>query len=149
VNIHFPSTFHNSPIPTAFLDKNGNFLQANEAWEDLVGYSRVELESMNFANITARKDLFSDLRMVDLITSGKIDSYSMIKTYVNKDKTKIIIKLFVTVVRDDEGNFLHFTAWAVPLFYSKVQNKIFFLFGLGVLAFIIDLISNFYLIFSE
>lgn len=149
MNIHFPSTFHNCPIPTAFLDKNGNFLQVNEAWEELVGYSRAELESMNFSNITARPDLFSDLRMVDLIVSGKIDSYSMIKTYISKDKSRIIIKLFVTVAKDNKGDFIHFTVWAVPLFYSRIQNKIMFLFGLGVVAFLIDLVSNFYLMFSK
>ncbi len=48
--IHFKELFDRTPFGYQSLDENGNFLEVNEAWLNILGYSRHEVVGRNFAD---------------------------------------------------------------------------------------------------
>ncbi|MBU1341113.1 MAG: PAS domain-containing protein [Proteobacteria bacterium] len=46
----FKSLFHNAPIAYQSLDKDGNFIEVNDAWLSILGYARDEVIGQNFGN---------------------------------------------------------------------------------------------------
>lgn len=53
---HFKSLFERNPDAVYSFDKQGNFIEANKALEELSGYTIEELKKLNFESIVAAKD---------------------------------------------------------------------------------------------
>ena len=53
----FRLLFMNAPMPYQSLDENGNFLDVNQTFLDVMGYSREELIGRNFGDFLDRKSV--------------------------------------------------------------------------------------------
>lgn len=53
---HFKSLFERNPDAVYSFDKEGNFIEANKALEELSGYTIEELKTLNFEQIVTAKD---------------------------------------------------------------------------------------------
>ncbi|MCC6698407.1 MAG: PAS domain S-box protein [Candidatus Hydrogenedentes bacterium] len=86
------------------VDLNGRFLQANQAYEELVGYSLEELSTLTFRDLTPPQWH----RMEDEIleTQVMVRDYSAVyeKEYVCKDGAIISVELRTILLRDADGN---------------------------------------------
>lgn len=76
--------FRYSDEPGCLVHRNGLFLEVNNAWEQLTGYSKAELMELRWQDITHPEDLEQDQKNVDLVLEGAIDDYQMIKRYKHK-----------------------------------------------------------------
>lgn len=104
-----------SPIPTAYVSRDGVFVYVNDAWCDLVGYSRTELQGMTFGNITHHLDLRADEAEVNgCLADPSKRGYAMGKRYVHKIDGTVWANLVVRTVWIN-GSFRVFVAYAMPV----------------------------------
>jgi PAS domain S-box-containing protein len=97
--------FDNSTIGMVICDLNGKFLNVNEQFLKISGYSKEELSNMTFKEITHPEDLDTDLSLINELLAGKRKSYQLEKRYITKDKKVIWVNLLVSVVLDTKNNF--------------------------------------------
>ncbi|RKH40603.1 sensor histidine kinase, partial [Corallococcus llansteffanensis] len=104
----FRTAFEYAPIGMAMVRLDGRFLHVNAALCDIVGYSQEELLARTFQHITVPEDLELDLMNVRRLVQGDIDSYQLEKRYFHKDGHVVTTLLTASVVRDAQGEPLHF-----------------------------------------
>ncbi|WP_293244245.1 PAS domain S-box protein [Mycolicibacterium sp.] len=106
----FEAVFSNAPIGIALVGLNGSFELVNQTLCDITGYTAQELTQLTFQNITHPDDLNTDVHEATRLLNGEITSYQMDKRYYAKDGHIIWIHLSGSLVRDADGQPLHFIA---------------------------------------
>jgi formate hydrogenlyase transcriptional activator len=106
----FKLTFEQAAVGVAHVSLDGRFLRVNEKFCDIIGYTKEEMSSRTFQEITHPDDLDADLEYVQQVLSGEIETYSMEKRYFRKDKTIVWINLTVSLVREDAEDPRYFIA---------------------------------------
>jgi len=107
----FRGAFESAAIGMALVAPDGRWLQVNRALCELVGYSEQELfDGGDFQAITHPDDLDADLALVRRVIAGEIQTYTMDKRYIHKLGHTIWIRLSVSLVRDSNGEPVHFVS---------------------------------------
>ena len=106
----FETTFEKAGVAIAHVSAKGHWIRVNQHLCDFLGYSKEELLSKTFQEITYSDDLKNDLAHVAQLYSGKCDSFSIEKRYIHKNGTPIWAKLTATAIRDQDGNIKYFIA---------------------------------------
>ncbi|MFB2938532.1 PAS domain S-box protein [Aerosakkonemataceae cyanobacterium BLCC-F154] len=96
----FRATFNQAAVGMAHVSQDGKWLYVNQKLCDIVGYSKEELLTMTFQEITYAEDLDIDLEYVRKILAQEIQTYSMEKRYIRKDGSLVWINLTGSLVRD-------------------------------------------------
>ncbi len=104
----FRSTFDNAAVGMAHVAPDGTWLRVNNRLCSMVGYSREELVSRAFQDITHPDDLQGDQALVEQVLSGRLETYNLEKRYIRKDGTSVWINLTVSIQRNSEGEPLYF-----------------------------------------
>lgn len=99
------ATYENVPAGIAECDKAGRFLRVNEAFERITGYSKGELLTRSFFDITHPDDLAPDRADFKRQVAGEIDRYRIDKRYVRKDGSVIWVEVTSTTVNGADGSF--------------------------------------------
>ena len=81
----------------------GRYLQVNERFREITGFSEAELLATTFQEITHPDDLAAELELVRRLVAGETERCSMEKRYVRKDGTVRWVQLTFSVVRRPEG----------------------------------------------
>lgn len=97
--VRFEATFERAAVGIALTTPNGRFLRVNHKLCMITGYSAEEMTTMSFPDITHPSDLEADLANVRRALAREIDSFSMEKRYVRKDRSLVWINLIVSLVR--------------------------------------------------
>ena len=97
------SVFENAPLGIAIADSDGRFVEVNQAFLDMLGYTREEARRMTFIDITHPDDRPETLRLSRQIRNGQTHSYRQEKRYVARDGGHIWAIVRVTALRDTEG----------------------------------------------
>jgi PAS domain S-box-containing protein len=98
---------------------NKEWLEANDAFVDLIGYPRDELFRMTWTELTHPDDLQRDVEHFDLLLSDQIDNYQMEKRYIRKDGSTLPALLSVSCHRGGDGKVTELFATIVDL--TKVK----------------------------
>jgi len=106
----YRNTFEKAAVGIAHVGIEGNFTQINQVFCDIVGYSRQEMLKLTFQDITHPDDLGPDLTNVQRLLDQDIETYSIEKRYIRKDKSIVWINLAVSLVRKESGKPLYFIA---------------------------------------
>jgi len=104
----FRNAFENASIGMAIVSLDGYWVKVNPALCQIVGYSSEELLGLNFQDITHPDDLDLDLSYVNQLLAGTISTYQMEKRYFHKQGHLVWILLDGSLVKDEQGNPLHF-----------------------------------------
>ena len=75
---------------------SGQYIRINRKFCDIVGYTREEMLSMTFQDITHPDDLSSDMRNMEQLREGIIRSFSMEKRYLHKNGSIVWVELTVS-----------------------------------------------------
>ncbi|MFV8376812.1 PAS domain S-box protein [Flavobacterium sp. LB1P62] len=95
--IKFEAIFDQAAMGIAYIDSySGNFIEINQQYCHLLGYSRKEMKMKNFQSVTHPDDLEEDLMNLEKLRKGEIRSYSLEKRYLTKSGTIIWISLTVS-----------------------------------------------------
>jgi PAS domain S-box-containing protein len=104
----FRGTFENAAVGVAHVGLDGGWLIVNDKLCSILGYSREELTSKTFQEVTYAEDVAIDLAHVSEMLEGNIKTYSMDKRYLRKDGQLIWAGLTVSLQRDSNGEPLYF-----------------------------------------
>jgi PAS domain S-box-containing protein len=94
----FRSIFEQAAVGIAEVSLDGHFLQLNQRFCDIVGYSQDELRHLSFQEITHSEDLAADLSNRSLLRAGTISKYAMQKRYYHKTGRPVWVNLSVSMV---------------------------------------------------
>jgi two-component system sensor histidine kinase EvgS len=115
--------FDHSPIGKALVAPDGRFLNGNAALCRILGYSKEELLTKTFQEVTHPDDLEADLANVKQVLAGEIDTYEMEKRYLHNGGNLVWAQLNVSLVRDSAGQPLFFIAQIQDLTKRKQAEK--------------------------
>lgn len=90
---HLLALFHNSTIGMVICNPDGRFINVNERFTEITGYSKEELYSMTFREITHPDDLEVDLMLYNELVKGERKSFQMEKRYITKKKEIVWVNL--------------------------------------------------------
>lgn len=99
----FSTVFDESPIGMALVGPNYAYVDVNKAFADMLDYTKKELLSLKFTDITHPEDLESDLQESKKLFSGEISSYSIEKRYLKRNGDSIWTELTARTVLDRDS----------------------------------------------
>lgn len=99
----YRATFDTAAVGIAHLSLDGHWLRFNDAICTITGYSREELLTKTFADITHPDDIGADWQEAQRLLTGDISHYAMDKRYIRKDGSIVWVHLTGSVLRDEDG----------------------------------------------
>jgi diguanylate cyclase (GGDEF)-like protein/PAS domain S-box-containing protein len=97
-------SFSHAPIGMALLDLKGRWTAVNDTLCDLLGYTRVELLSMSFADVTYAEDKRQGAAALDDLIKGRQVSVSLEKRYRHRAGYPIWMLISATVIPGADGS---------------------------------------------
>ena len=95
------------------------FIDANDFFCQLLGYSRQEVMGMTCPEFTHPEDLDTDLKNLALLVDGKTDRLYRITRLLRKDGVILWVKLSVSCIRNNDGSIKYFVAFAQDMSDEK------------------------------
>jgi len=109
-NSRFAGAFHAASIGMALTGLDGRFLEVNEALCRILGRDGETLLGSSFQELTHPDDLTGSLEYLERALAGTIEGFQQTKRYLLPGGGIIWALLTLTIVRDGEGQPLHFVA---------------------------------------
>ncbi|GAA1147027.1 ATP-binding protein [Nocardioides aquiterrae] len=112
-----------SPIGMAVVAPDGHLLMVNHALSEMIGYTPDELTRVGFQELTHPDDLDADMELFNQTLAGEIDSYRMRKRYLHADGHVVWGDLSVALVRDADGEPLHFISQILDVTEQRLNEE--------------------------
>ncbi|HKR21489.1 MAG TPA: PAS domain S-box protein, partial [Pyrinomonadaceae bacterium] len=96
--LRWQSVFHNSPIGFVLMDTAGRVLGTNAAYQKMLGYSEIELETLSLLDITHERYREHNLALFTELLEGKRHQYQIEKQYRRKDGTLVWVRNRVSII---------------------------------------------------
>jgi len=110
----FRRTFEDAASGMAQVSNQGVFIEVNQSFCDMLGYSRSELLGSRFQDVTHAEDQAKPRQVLDAQLAGERDHDHLEKRFVRRDGCVVWALLSTSMVRDPQGN---------PLYQiSQIQN---------------------------
>lgn len=114
------SWFTHCPHAGALVSKEGWFVEVNQAWCHMLGYSRDELLKMRWQDVTHPDDIEPDQHNVNQVIDDEIKGYVMQKRYQHRLGHYFAVTLKVVGSRRNNV-FSIFSSFAEP--FEACQTK--------------------------
>ncbi len=98
----YRTLFDTSPDGIVITTVDGNFLEANQAYQDMLGYTVEELKDIHFRSITPEKWHEPEAEAMKSFMGQGYGTFE--KEYIRKDGKVILIALTAWLIKDKEGN---------------------------------------------
>ena len=99
--IRFRQLYENNTIPVARTDIAGEYIEVNQAYENLVGYSLDELKQLTYSDITPKRfHSFEHSNVVKKVFQDGETSYD--KEYIHKSGRAISVKAHIFLIKNDD-----------------------------------------------
>ena len=95
--------FNNANIGIKLIDLDGKWLDANQRACEIIGYTKEELLTMRFQDVTHKEDINTELDYVKQLLQNKISFYEMQKRFIHKNGSDVWVNLSTALIKD-EGN---------------------------------------------
>ena len=115
----FRGTFENAAVGIAHKDVTGRFLRVNEKFCDIVGYTRDELLTRTWQDITYADDVAASLGQYIPLMRGESLSFSLEKRYLRKDRSLVWADVSVSLQHDAAG----LPAYAIAMVQDISERK--------------------------
>ncbi len=99
-----------APIGICVVDQEGNFIDTNKAYEEMLGYTKEELKGLSFYDITHPDYRPTNKKRFLSMFTLKPTSFKMDKVYIRKDGSAIDVAVHATAV-DSNGSGMFGTAF--------------------------------------
>jgi PAS domain S-box-containing protein len=92
--------YFNTPAVGIAVSRPGKaWVEVNDAFCSMLGYSRDELQKLTWAELTHPEDVEADVREFNRVLAGESEGYSLDKRYIRKDGSVLWVLLAVSCVR--------------------------------------------------
>jgi PAS domain S-box-containing protein len=88
--------FENSAVGVTVTDIHGNFIAANRAYQEMVGYSEQELRTLNYLDLTFEEDRPQSAALAAENWAGRLPRFQLEKRYRRKDGRTIWVRITVS-----------------------------------------------------
>ncbi|HXG90381.1 MAG TPA: PAS domain S-box protein [Vicinamibacterales bacterium] len=95
--------FNQAAVGIAIADMDGCFLDHNQKFSEILGYSPDEVRGLRFVDITHPDDVAATVASARRLVSGEIDDYALEKRYRRKDGSTVWSLTTVTLLKADSG----------------------------------------------
>lgn len=119
----FRSTFEGAPVGVVNASLEGGFIAVNQGFCDLVGYSRDELLTMTFMQLTHPDFRRADADRISETLTGEISGFNVEKQYLHKDGRPVWGNLSATLIRRADGSPDYFIAVIENIDHRKQAEK--------------------------
>ncbi|MBE9044201.1 EAL domain-containing protein [Pleurocapsales cyanobacterium LEGE 10410] len=119
----FRLTFEMSLIGIVISNLKGKFKQVNQAFCDILGYTKAELSELSFAEISHPEDWKIHRQAKDRLIKGQASDFQIEQRFIAKDARVVDTLLKVVVVCDLDGNPLQFNNEIVDITQRKYMEK--------------------------
>jgi PAS domain S-box-containing protein len=97
------TAFTHAAVGFAVTDLSGNFLECNNAFCRITGYSSEELCELNVADITHPDYRMSSGTLLGRLVAGEMSAFVLQKEYIKKNGAHVWVQNSVSLGRDSEG----------------------------------------------
>ena len=94
-------------------------LHVNQRFCDMVGYSKAELASIDWSQLTHPQDLAASQAYFNQALRGDINNFQLEKRYIHKNGGEVYVHLIVNCVRNLQGKIDYFIAMALDISERK------------------------------
>jgi PAS domain S-box-containing protein len=119
----FELVFEQAPIGMALMTPDGRWVRINHALLQITGYGEEELHGKSLGEITHPDDLSGDSEHLRRLMAGEIREYQTEKRYLHARGHVISAMLTVSLVRDRQGDPLHFIAQIQDITERKLMEE--------------------------
>jgi PAS domain S-box-containing protein len=99
----FGKALAQAAIGMSLADANGRFLQVNQAFCNILGFTREELDELDSYDITHPEDRARYAELNRQMLAGEINDYISEKRCLRKDGNVVWVRTSVSLARDTEG----------------------------------------------
>ena len=100
----FHKAFAQAAIGMSLAGTKGNFVQVNDAFCDILGFTREELRGLDSHTVTHPDDRERDAKLTRRMLAGEINDYVIEKRCVKRDGNVVWVRISVSLARDADGN---------------------------------------------
>ncbi|HLF58175.1 MAG TPA: PAS domain S-box protein [Alphaproteobacteria bacterium] len=119
----FRAAFEQAAVGMSYVSPEGRYLRVNQKFCDITSYSRTELLSRSFPDITHPDDAGRDVEQAQRVLSGETPTYSLEKRYIRKDGSIIWVNRTISMVRDSAGEPKYFIAVVQDITAAKKMES--------------------------
>jgi PAS domain S-box-containing protein len=106
---------------TSFSDKKT--LHVNQRFCEMVGYSKEEMQTLDWGKITHPDDIATDEFFLKQAICGEINSYQIEKRYLHKKGHSVYVHLSVDCIRDAQGQVEYFIGMVLDITERKSAER--------------------------
>lgn len=125
-NAKFYALYEQTSFGISFVDKNGNFIEANDRISNLLGYPKDELLKLNINELTYPEDREKNTKALNKVINYSKDYAELDKRCVKKDGTLIWFHTVFTRLKDkgNDNNFYLATLCQDITEQKKLQDEL-------------------------
>jgi len=122
-NTLFDALVDNKIVAVAITSLDKRWLKVNDKWCEMIGYSREELASVDWAELTHPDDLASNIAQFNRVLSGEIQGYTLAKRFLRKNGEILCAEISVTAVRGADGAIKYFVGLGIDATERKQAEQ--------------------------
>ena len=115
--------FEASTIGMTISSPDMKWLQVNDTFCDILGYTREEMENISWSDLTHPDDLQESVDLYNKVISGDIDRYKVEKRYVCKDGGVIHVLVSAESIRRNDGSVECFVVFVQDITEMKAAEQ--------------------------
>jgi PAS domain S-box-containing protein len=119
----FRGVYEHALAGIAIADREGNFVQCNPAFCDLVGYAQDELVGRLFSSLIHPEDRARDFGLWRRLLTKEASSFEVEGRYIKKDGQPVWVRKTVSSLPGDDGEPAFFVALAVDITERKKAEE--------------------------
>lgn len=123
----YRSIFDYVPLGVANISMDGHFFDVNKEFSSITGYSKEELLTMSFQDITYAEDQGKSYEALLRMKEGLLSVFRVEKRYTHKNQSIIWVDLTVMPVLDAKETLLYFVTTISDITQQKRKRIINFI----------------------
>lgn len=100
------SIFNLANSGIVLTDLTGKFLEFNQKWLEMLGYTPEEMRNLTNFQITHPNDIEKSELWGNMVYNGEIDRFQIEKRYIKKDKTSFWGEVSVSAIKDENNKII-------------------------------------------
>jgi PAS domain S-box-containing protein len=117
------SIFEESPIGICLSAKNGQCLQVNNAFAQMLGYTAKETTEMTWYDFSDPADLFHEKKLIRRCLNKEISNYQIEKRLLRKNGEIFWVNVTATIVIDNKGEISYYLSMIQDITEKRISEE--------------------------